>query len=96
VKFGVERSSPAQVVDLDTRGEHLRVILADGTDIESQAVLIAIGASYCTLPLPRWNDFERAGIYYAATKLEGRNARRLQNRSAVDPDGSSSDASTGA
>jgi thioredoxin reductase len=72
LKFGVELSSPAQVVDLDTHGEHLRVILADGTDIESRAALIATGASYCTLPLPRWNDFERAGICYAATKLEAR------------------------
>jgi thioredoxin reductase (NADPH) len=35
-------------------------------------VLIATGARYCTLPLPRWSDFEGAGIYYAATDLEVR------------------------
>jgi thioredoxin reductase (NADPH) len=72
LKFGAELSSPSQVVDLDTRGEQLRVILADGTEIDTRAVLIATGARYCTLPLPRWSDFEGAGIYYAATDLEAR------------------------
>ena len=70
LKFGAELSSPAQAVGLDTRSEHLRVILADGTEIDTRAVLIATGARYCTLPLPRWSDFEGAGIYYAATDLE--------------------------
>jgi thioredoxin reductase (NADPH) len=72
LKFGAELWSPSQVVDLDTRGEQLRVILADGTGIDTRAVLIATGARYCTLPLPRWSDFEGAGIYYAATDLEAR------------------------
>ena len=72
LKFGAELSSPSQVVDLDTRTEQLRVILADGTGIDTRAVLIATGARYCTLPLPRWSDFEGAGIYYAATDLEAR------------------------
>jgi len=72
LKFGAELSSPSQVVNLDTRGEQLRVILADGTEIDTRAVLIATGARYCTLPLPRWSDFEGAGIYYAATDLEAR------------------------
>jgi thioredoxin reductase (NADPH) len=72
LKFGAKLWSPSQVVDLDTRGEQLRVILADGTGIDTRAVLIATGARYCTLPLPRWSDFEGAGIYYAATDLEAR------------------------
>jgi thioredoxin reductase (NADPH) len=72
LKFGAELWSPSQVVDLDTRGEQLRVILADGTGIDTRAVLIATGARYCTLPLPRWSDFEGAGIYYASTDLEAR------------------------
>ena len=40
--------------------------------ISSRAVLIATGARYRALPLPRWPDFEGAGIYYAATELEAR------------------------
>jgi thioredoxin reductase (NADPH) len=33
---------------------------------------VATGARYRTLPLERWDDFEGAGIYYAATELEAR------------------------
>src|SRR5258707_1653410 len=77
MKFGAQLSSPCQVVDLDTGGQHLSVMLSDGTTIESRAVLIATGAHYKTLPLERWIDFEGAGIYYAATELEA-NACRTQ------------------
>ena len=34
--------------------------------------MIATGARYRTLPLPRWADFVGAGIFYAATELEAR------------------------
>jgi thioredoxin reductase (NADPH) len=33
---------------------------------------VATGARYKTLPLPRWDEFEVCGIYYAATELEAR------------------------
>jgi thioredoxin reductase (NADPH) len=72
LKFGAQLSSPCQVTALDTRAEHLRVDLRDGTGISSRAVLIATGAHYRGLPLPRWAEFEGAGIYYAATELEAR------------------------
>jgi thioredoxin reductase (NADPH) len=72
MKFGAQLSSPCTVVDLDTTGSYLRVTLADGTVIDSHAVLIATGVGYRSLPLPRWIDFEGAGIYYAATELEAR------------------------
>ena len=72
LKFGAQLSSPCQVTALDTRAEHLRVDLSDGAGISSRAVLIATGAHYRGLPLPRWAEFEGAGIYYAATELEAR------------------------
>jgi thioredoxin reductase (NADPH) len=75
MKFGAQLSSPCRVVDLDTDGAHLTVMLSDGSTIESRAVLIATGARYITLPLDRWIDFEGAGIYYAATELEARACR---------------------
>ena len=75
MKFGAQLSSPCRVVDLDTDGAHLTVMLSDGTTIESRAVLIATGVRYNTLPLERWIDFEGAGIYYAATELEARACR---------------------
>jgi thioredoxin reductase (NADPH) len=75
MKFGAQLSSPCRVVDLDTDGAHLSVMLSDGTTIESRAVLIATGVHYNTLPLERWIEFEGAGIYYAATELEARACR---------------------
>jgi thioredoxin reductase (NADPH) len=75
MKFGAQLSSPCRVVDLDTGGQYLSVMLSDGTAIESRAVLIATGVRYNTLPLERWADFEGAGIYYAATELEARACR---------------------
>ena len=70
LKFGARLSSPCQVAALETGHHYLRVVLTDGTAIDSRAVLIATGARYRTLPLASWERFEGAGIYYAATNLE--------------------------
>jgi thioredoxin reductase (NADPH) len=70
MKFGAELSSPCRVVDLDTSGQQLTVMLSNGTAIQSRAVLIATGVRYRGLDLDRWSDFEGVGIYYAATELE--------------------------
>jgi thioredoxin reductase (NADPH) len=72
LKFGMRLSIPSQAAALDTAGEHLRVVLADGTGIDTRTVLIATGVRYRVLPLARWAEFEGAGIYYAATELEAR------------------------
>jgi thioredoxin reductase (NADPH) len=70
LKFGAQLSSPCKAVELDTSGVQLRVVLEDGTDINTHAVVIATGAQYRSLPLDRWDEFVGAGIYYAATALE--------------------------
>lgn len=72
MKFGAQLSSPCRAVALDTSAEQLRLVLSDGTDIATSAVIVATGARYRALPLDRWADFEGAGIYYAATELEAR------------------------
>ena len=72
LKFGARIYSPCTVTALDPTSERLRVVLEDGTEINSRAVVIATGAHYKALPLPRWSHFEGAGIYYAATELEAR------------------------
>ena len=69
-KFGALLSSPSAVAAIDADTDVLGLRLADGNDLTSRAVVIATGARYRTLPLPRWHDFEGAGIYYAATELE--------------------------
>lgn len=72
LKFGAQISTPCEVAALDTHGEHLAVVLSDGSRIDSRAVIVATGARYRTLPLENWHMFEGAGIYYAATELEAR------------------------
>ena len=88
-KFGARLSSPCQVTRLEAGGHDLKVVLADGTEIPARSVVIATGARYRSLPLERWDAFEGAGIYYAATELEaagvhiqagGRGGRGQQRR----------------
>jgi thioredoxin reductase (NADPH) len=71
-KFGAQVSTPCEVTSLRTDDGHLWLVLADGTEVRTHAVVVATGARYRTLPLERWDDFEGAGIYYAATELEAR------------------------
>ena len=72
LKFGARLYSPCRVVGLDPHRERLRLVLDDGTEIHSRAVIVATGAHYRALPLPRWDELVGAGIYYAATELEAR------------------------
>jgi thioredoxin reductase (NADPH) len=71
LKFGARLSTPCEIVALGI-DEHLRAVLADGTDISTRALIIASGARYRSLPLERWDEFAGAGIFYAATELEAR------------------------
>jgi thioredoxin reductase (NADPH) len=69
-KFGAIVSTPCIVDRLDAGDGRLRLILSDGNEIPTRAVVVATGASYRRLPLERWHDFEGAGIYFAATEME--------------------------
>ena len=72
LKFGVRVYAPCEAVSLATvdGGSELDITLADGRIIRARAAVITSGAAYRRLALDRWSDFERAGIYYAATPLE--------------------------
>jgi thioredoxin reductase (NADPH) len=72
-KFGAGVSSPCEAMSLRVGQGPLVITLVDGTDVAAHAVIVATGAAYRRLDLERWSDFEGAGIYYAATKLEADN-----------------------
>ncbi|HEV7461004.1 MAG TPA: FAD-dependent oxidoreductase [Solirubrobacteraceae bacterium] len=74
-KFGARISVPAEATGLEDRGEHHIVTLDDGKTVESRTVVIATGARYCKLPVPRIEEFEGAGVYYAATEVEAQLCR---------------------
>jgi thioredoxin reductase (NADPH) len=71
-KFGARIATPARVIGIEPTNRGLQVRLDDDTTIDTRTVIIASGARYKTLPLPRWCEFEGAGIFYAATELEAR------------------------
>ena len=73
-KFGVEIVAPAQAVAL--RGERLHsVLLEDGSEIRARAVLVATGALYRGLDVPRVGELMGAGVYFAATQVEAEHCR---------------------
>ena len=71
-KFGARIASPCPVARLEARGDVIGLTLFDGSELAARAVVIATGAQYRALPLERWDDFEGAGIYHAATGIEAR------------------------
>jgi thioredoxin reductase (NADPH) len=74
-RFGAQITVPCEVRSLGLQGGDRVVTLADGTRIRARCVLVASGVKYRKLDVPRFADFEAAGIYYAATEMEARFCR---------------------
>jgi thioredoxin reductase (NADPH) len=74
-KFGATITVPAEVRSLGLDGGERVVTLTDGTRIFTRCVLVASGVEYRKLDVPRFGNFEGAGIYYAATEMEARLCR---------------------
>jgi thioredoxin reductase (NADPH) len=71
-KFGAHLTVPCVATSLREEAGHLVVHLNDGTDVGGRAVIVASGAHYRRLEVPRLEDFEGNGVYYAATGTEAR------------------------
>lgn len=69
-KFGAGISVPIEVTGLDPRNGHYAVRLDDGTEVRARTVVMATGARYRRLPVPRLEEFEGKSVYYAATVME--------------------------
>ncbi len=69
-KFGATVSVPAEATRLDGCGGDLAVTLDDGSEIRSRTVVIATGARYRKLDVPRLAEFEGSCVHYAATLME--------------------------
>jgi thioredoxin reductase (NADPH) len=76
-KFGADIRVPGEAAGLEPRDGHHAVTLGDGTDLLGRTVLIATGARYRRLDVPRLERFEGAGVYYAATPIEARVCRGI-------------------
>jgi thioredoxin reductase (NADPH) len=68
-KFGARITVPAKATALERDDGHYVVRVGEQA-ITTRTVIIATGARYRRLPVPRLEDFEGAGVYYAATLME--------------------------
>ena len=69
-RFGARITVPTTVRSLGLDGGDRIVTLADGTRLRTRCVLVASGVAYRKLGIDRFDEFDGAGIYYAATAME--------------------------
>jgi thioredoxin reductase (NADPH) len=72
MKFGTRFAMPRRVEGLSRCDSGFCVTLDDGEELCARSVLVATGVQYRRLPLDRLEEFEGAGVYYAATEMEAR------------------------
>lgn len=73
LKFGAQLYAPCDVVGLTMSRAGPTVALADGTRLRARAAIIATGARYRRLDVPRREEFERLGhVRYSATEIDVR------------------------
>jgi thioredoxin reductase (NADPH) len=69
-RLGAEILSPQEVTGIRREDPYRVVVLADGTQLSCQTVVVATGVSYRQLDLPHANELAGAGIYYGAATTE--------------------------
>ena len=77
-RFGAKFSTPAQALALTlNKGEHPASLQIEGCNaiLRAKCVIIATGADYHRLDAAGREDFEGAGVYYAATAMEAQLCR---------------------
>jgi thioredoxin reductase (NADPH) len=80
MKFGTRFAVPRRARALERRDDGASpgswcVTLDDGATVCARAVIVACGVQYRKLPIDRLEEFEGAGVYYAATDVEARFCR---------------------
>ncbi len=72
MRLGARLNAPCEVIGLRSEAGFHVIVLADGSEIPTRAVIVASGARYRRLAVNDLERFEGAGVYYAATDLEVR------------------------
>ncbi len=70
LKFGARLSVPAGAIRMSSEPGRHEIELSNGERAVGRAVVIATGAQYRRLDVPRLEEFEMGGVYYAATQAE--------------------------
>jgi thioredoxin reductase (NADPH) len=69
-KFGAQIGLPAEATAVRAEDGRYVVGLADGSEVSTRTLVIATGARYRRLDVPRLEQFEGASVMYAATQME--------------------------
>ncbi len=69
-KFGARLTTPAEAVELVSEPGRHEVRLSNGDAATGRTIVIATGARYRRLDVPRLDELEGGGVYYAATQVE--------------------------
>ncbi len=69
-KFGARLTVPAAAAELRSEPGRHEIELETGDVATGRTVVIATGAQYRRLDVPRLEEFEGGGVYYAATQAE--------------------------
>jgi thioredoxin reductase (NADPH) len=69
-KFGARLNMPAAALALRSEPGRHEIHLSDGETATGRTVIVATGAQYRRLDVPRLEEFEGGGVYYAATQAE--------------------------
>jgi thioredoxin reductase (NADPH) len=70
LKFGSRLAVPAAAVRMRSEPGRHEIELSNGETATGRTVVIATGAQYRRLDVPRLQEFEMGGVYYAATQAE--------------------------
>lgn len=69
-RLGTEFITPQSVKAIEQKGGYNKIIMEDGTFVNSRSVVITTGVDYRTLDTKGVADFTGAGIYYGAAMTE--------------------------
>ena len=69
-RFGARLMVPAEATALSRENGHFSIALNTGEVVNGRTLIVATGARYRRLPVPRLDEFEGVGVYYAATQSE--------------------------
>jgi thioredoxin reductase (NADPH) len=69
-KFGARTAVPRQAVGLRRKDGHYYIELSEGGEVAARSVIVATGARYRRLDVPRLGRFEGVSVHYAATEAE--------------------------
>ena len=69
-KFGARTAVPREAVGLRRENGHYFIQLSEGGEVAARSVIVATGARYRRLGVPRLGRFEGVSVHYAATEAE--------------------------